>query len=64
MTDRHIADHDLERYYLGMVTSEPALALLEEHLLWCRGCLERAKAAQDYVDVIRRAIIAGNHDLA
>lgn len=63
MTDRHLSDDDLERYYLGMVASEHALALMEEHLLWCHECLERAKAAQDYVDVIRQAIITGNYDL-
>jgi len=32
----HITDHDLERYYLGMVVSEPALAALEEHILACQ----------------------------
>ena len=33
MTWEHISDHDLERYYLGMVTDEQELAHLEEHIL-------------------------------
>jgi hypothetical protein len=42
---RHIDDHDLERYYLGMVKDESELATLEEHLLWCCACVDRAEAA-------------------
>ena len=63
MSTGHISDHDLERYYLGMVTQEEELAPLEEHLLWCHLCVERAEEAQDYVDLIRRAIIVGDFDL-
>jgi len=55
MTVEHISDHDLERYYLGMVTDEGELASLEEHLLWCAWCVERAEQTQDYVDVMRVA---------
>jgi anti-sigma factor RsiW len=55
MTAEHISDHDLERYYLGMVSEEEELAALEEHLLWCVRCVERAKEAQDYVDAMRVA---------
>ena len=53
MSAEHISDHDLERYYLGMVTEEEELATLEEHLLWCPSCVERAEEAQDYVDAMR-----------
>jgi hypothetical protein len=49
MTFDHISDHDLERYYLGMVTDEAELAPLEEHLLWCTWCVERAEETQDDV---------------
>src|SRR5271169_1709948 len=42
MTAEHIPDHDLECYYLGMVTDEEELALLKEHLLWCVQCVEQA----------------------
>ena len=37
-----ISDHDLERYDLGMV-QEPELAALEEPILGCAACAERAK---------------------
>jgi hypothetical protein len=53
----HISDHDFERYYLGMVTAEEELAPLEEHILACGPCAERAEAAQDYVDAMRVALL-------
>jgi len=64
MSTLHISDHDLERYYLGMVTMEEELARLEEHLLCCPACVERAEETDGYVDLIRRAIILGDYDLA
>lgn len=57
MATNHISDHNLERYYLGMVSDEAELASLEEHLLSCDWCAERAEQAQDYVDAMRRAIL-------
>ena len=51
----HISDHDLERYHLGMVKDEAELAALEEHLLWCGACVDRAEAAAQYVDAVRAA---------
>lgn len=56
----HPSDHDLERYYLGLITEEAELGALEEHLLACAGCVQRAKATQDYVDAMRRGFIAGD----
>jgi hypothetical protein len=53
----HISDHDLERYYLGMVTDEKELAPLEEHLLWCSWCVERAEQTQDWVDAMRVGLL-------
>jgi len=61
--DDHISDHDLERYHLGMVNDESELAPLEEHLLACAGCAERAEEAADYVDAMRGGIILGDFDL-
>jgi len=52
---QHVTDHDLERYYLGMVTDETELSALEEHILACGSCAERAADAQDYVDAMRAA---------
>ena len=51
----HISDHDLERYHLGMVKDEAELAAIEEHLLWCGVCVDRAEAAAQYVDTVRAA---------
>ena len=51
----HIGDHDLERYHLGMLKDEADLAALEEHLLWCGTCVDRAEAAAQYVDAVRAA---------
>ena len=51
----HIDDHDLERYHLGMVKDEAELAALEEHLLSCGACVDRAEAAAQYVDAVRAA---------
>jgi hypothetical protein len=48
----HISDESL-RYYLGMINDEAELAPLEEHLLWCRECLDRAETAARFVDRIR-----------
>ena len=51
----HIDDHELECYHLGMVKDEAELAALEEHLLWCGACVDRAEAAAQYVDAVRAA---------
>ena len=59
----HISDDDLERYYLGMIQAEPELASVEEHLLICPECVDRAAETQAYVDAMRAAIIRGNFDL-
>jgi hypothetical protein len=57
MERKHITDHDLERYYLGMVRDETELAPLEEHILACGSCAERADQTQDYVDAMRAAAL-------
>jgi hypothetical protein len=53
----HISDHDLERYALGTITDESQLAPLEEHLLICPECLERAQESDVYTDAIRYALV-------
>jgi hypothetical protein len=55
----HISDHDLERYYLGMVADEVELAALEEHYLGCPECAKRAAESAQYVDTIRAALVTG-----
>ena len=59
----HLSDTDLERYYLGMIPDGPELATLEEHLLICGECVDRAEEAARYVDTIRMRIIKRNWDL-
>jgi hypothetical protein len=59
----HISDHDLERYYLGMITKERELAPLEEHLLGCPSCVDRAEEMQDSVDMMRRTLWSCDTDL-
>jgi hypothetical protein len=58
----HISDYDLERYHLGMVNGEAEVALLEEHLLMCGDCVNRAEQNDAYVDAIRRVLILGDYD--
>jgi hypothetical protein len=60
---KHISDDDLERYDLGLLVDEGELTPIEEHLLACPQCVERAEQAAAYVDTLRAAIIAGNFDL-
>ena len=55
--------HDLERYHLGMVVDGAELAPLEEHLLSCAACAERAAESAVYVDTLRAAIIVEGFDL-
>ena len=50
----HLSDHDLERYHLGMIVDEVELAPLEEHILGCPECAERAEQAAEYVDTLDR----------
>lgn len=57
---QHIAEDDLERYYLGMIRDQEELAHWEEHLLGCPLCVEKAEAAESYVDTIRTALLAVN----
>jgi hypothetical protein len=59
----HISDHDLERFYVGLVKDDAELAMLEEHLLTCSDCIDAAEGMARYVDTLRAAIIVGNFDL-
>jgi hypothetical protein len=56
MAADHIAEDYMERYLLGKVTQEEELALLEEHLLKCGQCIERAEENKEYVKTIRAAL--------
>ena len=51
----HLSDELLEQYHLGTIP-ENDLAAVEEHILWCPHCADRAEAAANYVDLIRVAL--------
>jgi hypothetical protein len=59
----HLTDNDLERYHLGMVKCEAALARIEAHYLGCPRCAERTREAADYVDALRAGIIEEDYDM-
>ena len=52
----HISDDDLERYAMGAVKDEWELAALEEHLLLCGWCIDRAESTDLYVEAMRAAV--------
>ena len=58
----HISDHDMERYHLGMVAGAE-LEVLEDHIIGCGDCADRATEAAAYVDAVRAGIVAGNFGL-
>jgi hypothetical protein len=59
----HPSDTDLERYCLGMIQEGPELDALEEHLLICGECVDRALASDNYIDRIRAALVKGGFGL-
>lgn len=62
LTVKHIPETALEEYHLGKIPEGRRLAKLEEHLLSCPRCAERAEKAAQYVDAVRSAIVSGNFD--
>jgi hypothetical protein len=52
----HISDHDLERYAMGAVKDAGELAALEEHLLACGWCIDRAENTEGYIGTMRAAL--------
>lgn len=52
----HISDDDLERYAVGAAKNEGELATMEEHLLVCGWCIDRAENTEGYVETMRAAL--------
>jgi len=52
----HISDDDLERYAMGAIKHEGELTALEEHLLACDWCIDRAENTDRYVEAMRAAL--------
>ena len=55
--DGHISDRDMERFILGMVKDEAELESLEQHLLVCGPCIERAEETRQYVGTMKTALV-------
>ena len=53
-----MCDNDLEQYLLGCVTDESELAMIEEHLLICEQCIERAQRLGMEMASIRQALVS------
>lgn len=51
----HISDEELELYCLGRATNEQ-LAPIEEHLLACPECVNRAERMLEAIDTLREAL--------
>jgi hypothetical protein len=51
----HLADEGLERYHLGKITDLPEEEALEQHLLICPACVDRANECASYIDAMREA---------
>jgi hypothetical protein len=54
----HISEENLELHYLGMIKDEAELGAVEEHLLACHQCIERAEAAEAFVNTLRELLQA------
>jgi len=61
---KHISDHDLELYDIGMMTDDDELAALEEHYLGCQACAMRAEESAGNVEAVRAAVEAVFRSLA
>jgi predicted anti-sigma-YlaC factor YlaD len=53
-----MCDSDLEQYLLGYVTDESELAMIEEHLLICEQCIDRAQQLGMEMASIRHALVS------
>jgi hypothetical protein len=52
----HISPDDLERLLLGTVMDEDDLAPLEEHLLVCGECIDKAERMRRDMGIMRAAL--------
>ena len=58
----HFSDDELEQYCLGRL-SDPVLTRVEEHLLWCHECIDRATASDRYIAALRGGVRRGGFDV-
>ena len=58
----HVLSDDLERYCLGIV-GESECSTIEQHLLWCRDCLDVMEAVERFVRLVWSGIIRGSFEV-
>ena len=59
---QHLTTEELEEHHFGRI-AEPDLTRVEEHLLWCQHCIERAEAIDRFVARIQNGIIRGSFEV-
>jgi len=53
--EEHSDEDSLERYFIGSLDQQSAKQI-EEHLLICHVCIEKARDIEHYVQAMRRAL--------
>ena len=59
----HIPRERLERYVLDQIAEGPALADIEEHLLWCEHCLDYVADLARLIESLRAGNRLGGFDV-
>ena len=52
----HLTDDDLELHVLGAVEDPARLHAIEEHLLWCQGCIDREANIEEYMKTFKSSL--------
>ncbi len=55
MTELHLLDDELEEYILGILPAT-RLDAVEEHILFCPVCLDRAEEMESFIHAARQAM--------
>jgi hypothetical protein len=55
----HLTDDELERHLLGNIPEGPELDHIEEHLLWCQGCIDRSMNTEAHLKIVRAVLRNG-----
>ncbi|MEP7364598.1 MAG: hypothetical protein ABI972_15185 [Acidobacteriota bacterium] len=55
MTESHLQDDELEQYILGILP-DALLDTVEEHILFCPACIERAEELEAFILAARKAM--------
>ena len=59
---QHIEADEMEAYLLRNV-DEPQKGWIEEHLLWCQECIDRAEATERFIARVRAGIVRGGFEV-